>query len=223
VTTPSIFTRLLLACGIVSGAWLPATLLAEESRPRPAAPTAPVTRQEVWQTVAAELRGRGLSEEQLPPVENLDLPVAVPAFAGRTLRVSSACWDAGSRRTQFRLECGAPGQCLPFLAYIHGNVHNQDDGNADAVARAVPCRQASPPRPAPQAAPQSAPKPTPKPTVRAGDLATAVLVAAGLRMTASVTCLEPGREGEVIRVRGQDGYVFRARISGPALLEALPQ
>jgi len=30
-------------------------------------------------------------------------------------------------------------------------------------------------------------------------------------------------EGEVIRVRGQDGYVFRARISGPGLLEALPQ
>jgi len=44
-----------------------------------------------------------------------------------------------------------------------------------------------------------------------------------LRMTASVTCLERGREGEVIRVRSQDGHIFRARISGPALLEVLPQ
>jgi flagella basal body P-ring formation protein FlgA len=42
-------------------------------------------------------------------------------------------------------------------------------------------------------------------------------------MTASVTCLERGRQGEVIRVRAPDGHIFRARISGPALLEALPQ
>jgi flagella basal body P-ring formation protein FlgA len=59
--------------------------------------------------------------------------------------------------------------------------------------------------------------------VRAGERATAVFLSSRLRMTASVTCLEHGREGEIIRVRGLDGHVFRARISGPALLEALPQ
>lgn len=32
-------------------------------------------------------------------------------------------------------------------------------------------------------------------------------------MTAIVTCLERGREGQVIRVRSQDGHIFRARIS----------
>jgi flagella basal body P-ring formation protein FlgA len=59
--------------------------------------------------------------------------------------------------------------------------------------------------------------------VRAGDRAVAVFLTNRLRMTASVTCLEHGREGEVIRVRSQDGHIFRARISGPALLEVLPQ
>jgi flagella basal body P-ring formation protein FlgA len=50
-----------------------------------------------------------------------------------------------------------------------------------------------------------------------------VFVSDRLRMTASVTCLERGREGEVIRVRGEEGNIFRARISGPARLEVMPQ
>jgi flagella basal body P-ring formation protein FlgA len=64
---------------------------------------------------------------------------------------------------------------------------------------------------------------SPKPAVRAGDRTTAVFLSNRLRLTARVTCLERGREGEVIRVRSQDGHIFRARISGPAQLEALPQ
>jgi hypothetical protein len=166
----------------------------------------------VWQAVVAELRQRGLSEPQLPRIEDLDLPFALPAVAGRKLRVSSACWDEGPDRTQFRLECGEPGQCLPFLAYVH--VQNRDAG-----ARAGSCRLESPSRPAPEAPV----KPLAKPAVRAGDRATAVFLSARLRISASVTCLERGREGEVIRVRNEDGQVFRARISGPALLEAVPQ
>jgi len=189
-----------------------ARLSAEESRmPAETRPT-PVTRQEVWQAVVAELRERGLLEAQLPQIEDLDLPFALPAVAGRKLRVSSACWDDGPERTQFRLECGEPGQCLPFLAYVH--VHDRDAG-----ARAGSCRLESASRPAPEAPV----KPLAKPAVRAGDRATAVFLSARLRITASVTCLERGREGDVIRVRGEDGQVFRARISGPALLEAVPQ
>jgi len=197
---------------IAAGSLLSARLSAEEARtPADTGPT-PVTRQEVWQAVVAELRRRGLSEPQLPQIEDLDLPFALPALAGRQLRVSSACWDEGPERTQFRLECGEPGQCLPFLAYVH--VQNRDAG-----ARAGSCRQESPSRPAPEAPVKA----LAKPAVRAGDRATAVFLSARLRISASVTCLERGREGEVIRVRNEDGQVFRARISGPALLEAVPQ
>ena len=175
----------------------------------------------------AELQREGLSEQRLPRIEDLDLPGALPALAGRRLHVSSACWDEGPRRTQFRLECGEPGQCLPFLVYLHNlslhnvSLHNsnsvRDDQNASA--RAESCRPAL----EPQRAPEVSPKPSPKPVLRAGDRATAVFLSNRLRMSASVTCLERGREGEVIRVRSQDGRVFRARISGPARLEVLPK
>jgi hypothetical protein len=201
-----------LVFAIAAGSPLSARLSAEESRtPADTRPT-PVTRQEVWQAVVAELRQRGLPEPQLPRIEDLALPVALPALAGRKLRVSSACWDEGHERNQFRLECGEPGQCLPFLAYVH--VQNRDAGT-----RAGSCRLEAPSRPAPEAPV----KPLAKPAVRAGDRATAVFLSARLRISASVTCLERGREGEVIRVRNEDGQIFRARISGPALLEAVPQ
>ena len=175
--------------------------------------TSPMTRQEAWQAVAAELRQRGLSELELPRVESLDMPMALPALAGRRLRVSSICWDEGPRRVQFRLECGEPGECLPFLVYVHGR------GNADSGERHGPCRLPSGPR----LASVDSPGPSPQPTLRAGDRATAVFLADRLRMTAIVTCLERGREGQVIRVRGQEGHIFRARISGPARLEVVPQ
>jgi len=201
----------LCACEMIVGS----SLWAGESRPRDGDPSisaisaTPVTRQEVWQAVAAELRQHGTVGGWSPQVEDLDLPVAVPALAGRKLRVSSSCWDEGLRRTQFRLECGAAGQCLPFLAYLREPV------NAGATGRVASCRLTS--------RLHAELKAVPKPTVRAGDRATAVFVADRLNMTAGVTCLEPGREGDVIRVRRQDGHVFRARISGPDRLEVLPQ
>lgn len=175
----------------------------------------PVTRREVWQAIVADLHERGLSEAQLPKIEDLDLPVALSASAGRQLRVASACWDDGAARTQFRLECAAPGQCLPFLAYVHVRI----DGESNFNSRPGFCRLDSARRPAPRTFSNA----LAKPTVRPGDRATARFVSARLRITASVTCLDRGREGEVIRVRGQDGQVFRARVSGPAQLEAVPQ
>jgi len=213
----------LVAFEIVTGALLADPLLAEDAAaPTDARPT-PVTRQEVWLAVLAELHQRGLAESQLPRIEDLDLPLALPALAGRRLRVASACWDEGPERTQFRLECGEPGKCLPFLVYIRGDLRGDVHGSpgADAVARAGSCRLDAESHPS--LGSRLAAEAAPKPTVRAGDRATAVFVSDRLRITASVTCLERGREGEVIRVRNQDGEVFRARISGPALLETVPQ
>jgi hypothetical protein len=234
VIAQSIFARLPFALAIAAGwllcagfsAGLPSELSAEDSHMLPGI-SLTVTRQEVWQAVAAELRRRGLPEQQLPRVEDLDLPVALPALVGRKLRVSSECWDAVPHRTQFRLECGAPGECLPFLVYVHGDMHGDvysefhDTQNADPGSPAGSCRLAAGSHLRPGS--RSVPKAAAKPTVRAGERARAVLLSNGFRMTASVTCLDRGGAGEVIRVRALDGHVFRARISGPALLEALPQ
>lgn len=218
-----IFAGLLFGFEIV----LSSLLLAEESRP----PPAPVTRQEVWQAVKNELHQQGLADPQMPRLEDVDLPSALPALAGQSLRVTSVCWDEGPQRTQFRLECGAPGQCLPFLAYVqshvHGNAYNSvsdsafDPVEAQAGGHARPCQLASGSHPA--SGSRLAAAAAVKPTIQTGDRATAVFLSSHMRMTASVTCMERGHEGEVIRVRAPDGHVFRARITGPALLEALPQ
>jgi hypothetical protein len=197
-----------------SHAWS-AEISAKESRPPAGALFTPVTRAEVWQAVASELRRQGIADANLPKEEDLNLPVILPALARRNLKVASTCWDEGPRRTQFRLQCGEPGQCLPFLVYISNASLTDALGPAKSCRIAVRSGSAPGSNPAQEVAPNAA--------VRIGEPAMAVFVSGGLRMTASVTCLERGREGEVVRVRGLDGHVFLARVSGPARLEALPQ
>jgi len=177
-----------------------------------ARPYFPVTVAEAWQAVASELQSRGFREEQLPRIADLELPAAVPARPGRTLRVSSVCWDADAGHVRFRIACREPGACLPFLVYL------RDDSGAGAHALAPSCRLERPGRRSPLAQHQPA-----EPSVRAGQRATAVLAASGLRMTAPVICLDRGAGGEIVRVRGQEGRVFRARVTGQALVEALPE
>jgi Chaperone for flagella basal body P-ring formation len=177
-------------------AWLTPALLAQPT----ALPFPPVTREEVWQAVASDLRQRGLHKEQLPSTEDLDLPVAVPAAEGRTLRVAAACWEAGLARLQFRLECREPGQCIPFLAYARTT--------EKIMLGSCRSKSAAPPH---------------KVAVRPGQRAMLVSDSNRLRLTTSVTCLERGAEGDIVRVKNQDGHIFRARVAAPAVLEAWPQ
>jgi hypothetical protein len=203
VTIPTIFTRFAFAFAVTAGWWLwGGELQTPAASQSAAAMRQRVTRPEVWRAVLQELRERGFSEEQLPHAGDLDLPVALPALAGRKVRVSSACWDEGAQREQFRLECGEPGECLPFLVFLARSKRDQD--TMDARSLAVSCSPASFHR-VPQTQPKSA--------VRVGDRGTAMFVADRLRMMMRVTCLERGREGEVIRVRSLDGHIFRAQIS----------
>jgi hypothetical protein len=187
-----VIARCILVLGLVAPA-----LLAQETR----VPFPPLTRQEVWQALVGELRERGLREEQLPRAEDLDLPVALPAAEGRTLRVAAICRDDGLGRVQFRLECREAGQCIPFLASVP----------TTELTLAGSCRSRSA---------SAHPK---KVAVRAGERAMVVLVANRLRLTASVICLGRGTAGEIIRVKNQDGHIFRARVAAPGLLEVLPQ
>jgi Chaperone for flagella basal body P-ring formation len=170
----------------------------------------PVTRDEVWQAVRGELRQRGVREEQMLQLDEIELPAAVPAAASRTLRVSMVCWDADLERAQFQLECREPGQCVPFLAYA-------DAGRSTAMGSekiaGSSCRSGSRPR--------NFASTGHKDMIRVGDRATVVFRGSRLNLTAAVTCLERGTEGAIVRVRNEDGQVFRARVSAPARLEAL--
>jgi hypothetical protein len=183
-------------------------LMAQTPRPL----LTPITRAEVWQAVTGELRQRGVRDEQLLQVEEIDLPVAVPAAPSRTLRVSMVCWDADLGRAQFQLECREPGQCVPFLAYADA-ARSTAMGSQKIAGSA--CRAPSRPR-AVAAGPH-------KDMIRVGDRATVVFRGTRLNLTALVTCLERGAEGAIVRVRNQDGQIFRARVSAPARLEALTQ
>jgi len=208
VALPWQFTTTLLQSALAIAVLSGTLLHAQDSRP----PRTPITRAEVWQAVTIELRQRGVREEQLLRAEEIDLPALIPAAATRTLRVSMVCWDADLGRAQFQLECLEPGHCIPFLAYA-------DAGRSTAMGSekiaGSSCRNGSPQR--------SASSATRKAIVRSGDRATVLFRGNQLNLTSQVTCLERGAAGDVIRVRNQDGQIFRARISAPARLEALSQ
>jgi hypothetical protein len=196
-------------------------------------------RRAVWVAVASELKAQGRGEETLPRIEDLELPGALPAVGEGNLRASAACWDARARRTRLRLQCIAPAQCLPFLVSFDSNKdaakrkpsvqdkaqdQNKDEGQGKENDQAEACKVgAATAEVRGKAAVQQTSVAQKENPIRAGDRATAVFRTAGLRMSASVVCLDRGSEGEIIRVRSQNGQVFRARISGPALLDALPE
>ncbi|MFY9673940.1 MAG: hypothetical protein WAK13_05780 [Terriglobales bacterium] len=187
------------------GAVIGAPIGEGNARAQERAPNPPVTVLEVWQAVASELRSRGLREDELPRTEDLELPVAVPARAGRSLHVSSVCWDADALKARLRMQCSAAGDCLPFLVYLGGAGH----------LAAASCRREGRER-----------APTPRKseaTIESGERATAVWVMPSLRMTAEVICLERGARGDIVRVRGVEGHIFRARVAGRGLVEALPE
>jgi hypothetical protein len=205
------FARIASACPrtAVCALALSLSLAAEATDSAPASKLAAETRPAVWQTIVSALGRQGIATGQPPRMEDLDMPPALPARAGQKLQVSSACWDEGPRRAQFRLQCAAPDGCLPFLVYWRASDLPE--------AQFQSCRAE-----APHIASATAPA-APPAAFRPGDQARAVFLGEGLRMTASVTCLDRGGTGDVIRVRTVDGRILRARISGPTLLEVLPR
>ena len=185
--------HVMLALGVLSG-----TLLwGQEAR----TPQTPVTREEIHRAVTDELRQQGVREDELPRLDDIELPAALFAAAGRTLRVAAVRWEADRARAQFRLEC-ASGQCVPFLV----DVRVERSAFHALLISKPPSKQARPPT-----------------VVRTGDRARVVFLGDRLHLAAAVTCLEHGAEGDIIRVRNQDGAIFRARILGPGWLEVLPQ
>ena len=179
-----------------------------------------VTAAEVGQAIASELRARGYREEELPGAAEIELPDRVPARAGRRLHAASVCWDVEADQARVRLECGR-GDCVPFFAYVRvGQRAKAASCQMEAGRRGMTAGGMT-------TGAAAGARNTSGTAVRAGERATAVLAGGGLRMTAPVICLEQGGPGEIVRVRGGEGKVFRARVrargTGEALVEALPE
>ena len=192
----SLLSKLLIVSTILSGS----SVRSQDSPPR-----VPIAREHVRDSIILELRLRGVPADDLPQVDEIELPVAVPIAPGATLRVTESCWDSTLARQRFRIECQQPGSCVPFLAYVKTS-------HSPAIAQS--CQTTSKSKNVTV---------TRKPVIRAGDRATVVYHGDRMRLTTMVTCLDRGAEGDVIRVRNQDGRIFRARISSATLLEAVPQ
>jgi len=181
-----------------------ATFLASQQTAR-----TPIRRDEVQAIIAADLRSRGFDDPLVPRVESLELPGAITATPNHSLHMLSVCWDRATDRAQFRLECRVHSECLPFIV----SAHLEQQLIAPASDAFPACQIAS--------AKKAASPAHHDPVVRVGDSATVVFHGDRMRLAVRVTCLERGAEGEVVRVRNQDGHVFRARVAGPALLEAV--
>jgi len=164
-------------------------------------PRTRVTVQEVSEAITSELRSR-LPKLPPPPVWDVDIPLAVPVARTHKLRVASVCREPDSGLLRFQLACAEPGACLPFLAYAR-------------IAEPAPVVSCSFRRTTPTTSPTSVP------VVQPGERITAVLVGRGLKMTAAVMCMDRGAPGEVVRVRGGQGLIFRARVARPGWVEAL--
>jgi Chaperone for flagella basal body P-ring formation len=175
----------------------------------------PVTVAEVQQAIAADYRQHP-SAGSVPAADGVELPAAVEAAAGRSLRVATACWDALLARLEFRIECREQRQCMPFLAYVRRTSSGESE-NASKIYAA--CRPGS----GAEKNLLSGSQHSIQPVIRSGQRATVVFLGTRLRLTSAVTCLERGSAGDVIRVRNQDGATFRARVAGPGLLEVLEQ
>ena len=160
----------------------------------------PVTAKEISEALANEMR---LLFKEPPPQDwDFEVPLAVPAARVHNLRVTSVCREAKAGLVRFRLACGEPGACLPFLTYAH--VHF--------------------PLPAPSCSaegPANAGTPLGLPVVRPGDHVIGVWLDASLRLTAPVICLERGASGDIISVRGPEGHLLRARVTGPGTVEVV--
>jgi flagellar basal body P-ring formation chaperone FlgA len=161
----------------------------------------PISREEIHQAVVAAFRQQGVSEKQMPRIDDIEVPAAVSALSGRTLRVADVHWEAATGRAVLRIEC-VPGECIPFLVAVR----MEKSTLPSAVAPNPPAKRTRQ-----------------RSAVRSGDHALAVFSAERMHLAAAVVCLDRGNEGDVIRVRNQDGHIFRARVSGPGLLEVLPQ
>jgi len=196
-------SHFLFALALVSG-----TLLWSQEARRA---QSPISRHELCQAIAAELRQTGISEDRLPQPADIEMSVETTAAPVRSFRVAGACWDPVREMAQFRIECAQPGQCIPFLVHARIDRAQFDLFAANRGGLDASCRSTPP----------SAERHSNRPVVRPGDRAQVLFIGTHMRLSSAVTCLERGSEGDIIRVRNEDGHIFRARVSGPGLLEVV--
>jgi hypothetical protein len=168
--------------------------------------------EEIHSLLGKALTQRGVPAAQLPSLDELDC-TAVPPRAG-PLAVEHVNWDAQRRAFQFRIACSAPQRCLPFL------VHARVGETKAALIRESLDIVGEGERPTRRVRLRTGGHSPNRSLVSPGRPATLLVERDGMRIRASVTCLERGGKGEIVRVRLHDTrQLFRAQVIGDALVK----
>ena len=160
----------------------------------------------------------GAGERNRNKVQALDCAAArsIPEEAGLELTKSS--WDVSLQRWEFALRCTPAEKCVPFLVWLDeqsrvaAGIANARAGFAGAplwlasaggVARAIPVAREI------------------AWLVKPGQTATLNWDSRGIRIVLTVTCLDAGAAGEVVRVRfNTSSRILRAQVMADGTLRA---
>lgn len=165
----------------------------------------------VFRSIAAQLSRMGVEESSLPVAGQLEI-LTTPAKDCLNPSIQDLYWDSLRNTLYFRMTCGGPKACAPFLVRAHvpsvkADLLRQRFYPDRRIARAV---SANPNRCLQQSL-----------LVRAGRPATLLLRGANMRLTTPVTALECGSAGQRVRARAKKtNRLFEAEVIGENLLAA---
>lgn len=169
---------------------------------------------EILKAIETALASEGSSRFKAPSLNGLQLQA--PVFVTKPdpgLEVKSTEYDPVQRKTRFLLWPSKEPQVLPFYVMVKGTAGTAgvDDFRewVDGLPRANTRKRESPAKAASAV------------LVAAGKPAKLIVETPAMRMSMSVTPLEPGVKGQLIRVRNQDTRrVVEAQVIGSCLLQA---
>lgn len=162
-------------------------------------------------------RGNGLSCAEIGAKLSLDAGSSLECgSAGRIprrslLEIVRRLWDPATRTLSLLVRCTRPDDCVPFLVRVSGKepVNSGTPLSHQAATKEPPLATQSPRSDEAELA------------VHRGERVSLVWEDHGIRTVATAICLDPGREGEVVRARlAHTAHTFRAVVVARGQLRA---
>jgi hypothetical protein len=148
--------------------------------------------------------------------EDLDCAAARGIPEETPLALAKSTWNRTLERWEFALGCARPGDCVPFLVWIHEPKTSVTGtaGSHSGAARPVDVSGETPARWRPAVSRAER-------LVAPGETATLTWDQAGIRVVLPVTCLDAGALGQFVRVQLKNAArILRAEVVGAGTLRA---
>lgn len=138
------------------------------------------------------------------------------ALRDADLQVTGKVWDPALRSWMFFVRCARPGECNPFWLPVPDLAQS-----AESPAPPGNSRQLAPVRPRLSSVPdaKTVESPAPRPLIRPGQKATLLWEQGGIRLEATVVCLDGGGIGDRVRARMVKGKIMHAVVVNRELLK----